>query len=118
MNTGTTTGSSNAPVLKRMAFRPQHFFTSTQAGQEWSGLGRVETERVGTVGPLSSAQSRKQNTAGGLGAVSSCPWIRNCPLMLLPARAQRADFEWYLEHPEEGRVASNETDPTENHFWA
>ena len=52
----------------------------------------------------------KQNTAGGLGAVSSYPWIRNCPLTLQPARAQRADFEWYLEHPEEGRVASNETD--------
>ena len=58
MNTGTTTGSSNAPVLRRMAFRPQPFFTSTQAGQEWSGLGRVETERVGTVGPLSSDHSK------------------------------------------------------------
>ena len=58
LNTGTTTGSSNVPVLKRMAFRPQPFFTSTQAGQEWSGLGRVETERVGTVDPLSPAQSR------------------------------------------------------------
>ena len=116
MNTGTTTGSSNAPVLERMAFRPQPFFTSAQAGQEWSGLGRVETERVGTADPLPSAQSR--TPLADSVRLSAYPWIRNCPLTLLPARAQRADFAWYLEHPEEGRVASNETDPTENHFWA
>jgi hypothetical protein len=35
----------------------------------------------------------------------------NCPLILLPARAPSADeLAWYLERPEEGRVASNETD--------
>ena len=85
----------------------------------WTGVVRsgARGDRARWHGRPAVARS-EQNTAGGLGAVSSYPWIRNCPLMLLPARAQRADFEWYLEHPEEGRVASNETDPSENHFWA
>jgi hypothetical protein len=101
-----------ALVLKRMFFRPHTLFTSVQAGRESLSPGRMETERVGTTSPLLLAHCWPLTV--GLGTVS-CGITRptNRPLTLLRKSFRTIlgdNLARYLEHPEEGRVASNETD--------